>query len=752
MRGASVPRGCTKARLLLCVVLVVVLNLLFTLNTDQLVPLLEPLQGRPDPVTLSQDFIASVVNASKTRGDAAVSLVFWWPGNWAGLGTAKYTTPNYLGTNLTRKKCDMGCTLSSVKERWQGADAILLEISVTGMNEYPWQHPPLLPHKYPSQPWIIFSYEQEDYFKVQKDKLFLSSVDMRATYHADSEIPITFACPWAGSTLEDYLKPQKKLTEDGTERKGIIFVQSNCGNGGAASRTAYVRELMKYIQVDSYGHCLRNTELPSWWSTEKSHGGLMGEKIRLFSQYKFVLAFENNNITDYVTEKLPNAFLGGALPIYMGAPNIDEWVPGQMSIIRTADFNGPQALARYIKHLDQNPKSYNEYFIWKSQPLLPSFLKKWSQCVFTDSLCRMCNHVWERNVRNILSSVPLPSQDENIAASMVSDLLRKKKELRLFPKHVLFDGNTTIRIPYRSSMIVRNRFTIAMWIKIDEHQQGHRLVDANTAGSLIGYNFDLFNPHEASAKDETFLRLCTASGCIIGWRPIFKEWTHIAVVFNVPEDERDVGKIIFYVNGVVDSTHQAFSPIDSVQGVDIVIGGASIDPGNTPHIKFKGSIDNLGIWKRVLSPQEIIKLPFGGQEQTQLPQSEGEEERREWWKKRGDLDGDRATGRREVIPHNNEEKEEDKSVGEDEVKERREENIKREISAGPWEGWVWPTAPRPSCSQSHQADLILYFSFDVKDSLPDGSCYEHHANVEGNLQWREDAQKPLHLQLPTWEK
>jgi hypothetical protein len=48
---------------------------------------------------------------------------------------------------------------------------------------------------------------------------------------------------------------------------------------------------------------------PEWWGKEKDHGGLMEEKIRLFSQYKFVLAFENNNVTDYVTEKLPHAFL-----------------------------------------------------------------------------------------------------------------------------------------------------------------------------------------------------------------------------------------------------------------------------------------------------------------------------------------------------------------------------------------------------------------------------------------------------------
>jgi hypothetical protein len=34
-----------------------------------------------------------------------------------------------------------------------------------------------------------------------------------------------------------------------------------------------------------------------------------------------MLAFENNEIEDYVTEKLINAYQAGTVPIYMGSPN-----------------------------------------------------------------------------------------------------------------------------------------------------------------------------------------------------------------------------------------------------------------------------------------------------------------------------------------------------------------------------------------------------------------------------------------------
>lgn len=36
------------------------------------------------------------------------------------------------------------------------------------------------------------------------------------------------------------------------------------------------------------------------------HGASMRNKIQIFKDYKFVLTFENNNVTDYVSEKMIN--------------------------------------------------------------------------------------------------------------------------------------------------------------------------------------------------------------------------------------------------------------------------------------------------------------------------------------------------------------------------------------------------------------------------------------------------------------
>eukprot|EP00947_MAST-08B_sp_MAST-8B-sp1_P004018 g4018.t1 len=44
----------------------------------------------------------------------------------------------------------------------------------------------------------------------------------------------------------------------------------------------------------------------------------LDEAVLLYSQYKFVIAFENHRVDGYVTEKIVNGFLAGAVPLYWG--------------------------------------------------------------------------------------------------------------------------------------------------------------------------------------------------------------------------------------------------------------------------------------------------------------------------------------------------------------------------------------------------------------------------------------------------
>ena len=50
------------------------------------------------------------------------------------------------------------------------------------------------------------------------------------------------------------------------------------------------------------------------------------ELISLYSQYKFIICFENSKTDGYITEKIFNVFLSGSIPIYDGAPNISDYI------------------------------------------------------------------------------------------------------------------------------------------------------------------------------------------------------------------------------------------------------------------------------------------------------------------------------------------------------------------------------------------------------------------------------------------
>lgn len=146
-------------------------------------------------------------------------------------------------------------------------------------------------------------------------------------------------------------KVKECCTWDKRVDKFAIFVSDNCAIGGARNRTHYVKSLMEYIQIDSYGTCLHNKDFPSGKSRRfhrkkansmidikeaqsKDHGEYMKKLIQLISQYKFMIAFENANLTDFVTEKIILAFKAGTVPIYMGAPNINKFLPGEKSIVK----------------------------------------------------------------------------------------------------------------------------------------------------------------------------------------------------------------------------------------------------------------------------------------------------------------------------------------------------------------------------------------------------------------------------------
>lgn len=79
-----------------------------------------------------------------------------------------------------------------------------------------------------------------------------------------------------------------------------------------------------------------------------SFRGSISDKYEVLAGYRFNLCFENEqNAPGFVTEKLFDALHCGAIPIYLGAPNVTDYVPKDC-FIDFREFSGFSDLLRYL--------------------------------------------------------------------------------------------------------------------------------------------------------------------------------------------------------------------------------------------------------------------------------------------------------------------------------------------------------------------------------------------------------------------
>ena len=159
-------------------------------------------------------------------------------------------------------------------------------------------------------------------------------------------------------------------------------------------RNDYIEELMKYIHVDSYGHCFHN--VPKQQSRNSSdRNNVISTTLR---SYRMLITFENHVQQDYITEKIWLAYQGGAVPVYMGPPDIYNWAPGNHTFIDPRKFSSPKELAEYMKRVvedDELFKYHTSNFEWDRTKTMAD-----RYCFRADYKCRMCEFAYKmkRNV------------------------------------------------------------------------------------------------------------------------------------------------------------------------------------------------------------------------------------------------------------------------------------------------------------------------------------------------------------------
>ncbi len=131
----------------------------------------------------------------------------------------------------------------------------------------------------------------------------------------------------------------------------------------------------KYIK--NIFHNLSFKRFPSWkWKVDS--------KNETLSQYKFAISYENaRSIPGYITEKIFDCFFAWCIPIYLWAPNIDNFIPKNTYIDKN-DFTSYKELYEYIIHMPKN--EYENYKTNIKKFLTSKKIKKFSSEEFSTIL------------------------------------------------------------------------------------------------------------------------------------------------------------------------------------------------------------------------------------------------------------------------------------------------------------------------------------------------------------------------------
>eukprot|EP00795_Rhopilema_esculentum_P016452 gene16452-7866_t len=229
----------------------------------------------------------------------------------------------------------------------------------------------------PGHMWALIHEESPKNNWIFSHKDGIEIFNYTATFGRESDYPLTTqfivdANDWVTSKYFVSTEEKNRLRVN-SKLAPVVYLQRDCNP--PSDRDRYVKELMRFIDIDSYGPCLNNRKMPS--DIDGFHKLDDEEYYQFLSRYKFHLAFENAICKDYMTEKLFRPLEVGAVPVYMGSSHASEFMPNDHSAIFVSDFESPKHLAMYLLELDKDDSMYNEYLRHREKGIENERLRKY---------------------------------------------------------------------------------------------------------------------------------------------------------------------------------------------------------------------------------------------------------------------------------------------------------------------------------------------------------------------------------------
>jgi glycosyltransferase involved in cell wall biosynthesis len=161
---------------------------------------------------------------------------------------------------------------------------------------------------------------------------------------------------WPIDTISEYdFEVAKTLFH---QRKLCVMISGNKKSEHPSELYSRRKETIRWFEnnasndFDLFGFGWDISEYPSF-------SGLAANKLQVLTKYRFSICYENaTNFPGYITEKILDCFLSCVVPVYLGAANIEDWIPKECYVDRRS-FDNDSDMYKFISEMDAD--SYNQY-------------------------------------------------------------------------------------------------------------------------------------------------------------------------------------------------------------------------------------------------------------------------------------------------------------------------------------------------------------------------------------------------------
>ena len=168
-----------------------------------------------------------------------------------------------------------------------------------------------------------------------------------------------------------------------TQRRFAAYVHNHCH----FFRDSVFDMLNAYKKVDALSNCRHNTNRSDIDPTVSTS---WTDVSKLYRHYKFVITVENHWTAGYMTEKVITAMIAGAIPIYLGAPDISEHFNDE-SFVHLEHYADLKDAVNWVAYLDRNDTAYLEVLArpWLKGNVLNRWLVNSPDNLFVQQLIKL---------------------------------------------------------------------------------------------------------------------------------------------------------------------------------------------------------------------------------------------------------------------------------------------------------------------------------------------------------------------------